>query len=256
VADQLSMPEFDRIEKRVSVALPVRVTYYDAEAKPRLEMACTYDISAHGARVTGLRCVKEAGEILVVERGRSKAFCRVVWIGEPDSPLRGQVGIQCVEAQKSLWASELRDMEEIYEPVGRDSALYRVKASTGSGNRRRHERFAAEGMANLVEKNAAAGHLEGSLRDVSEVGCLVATQSLIRPGTDLKLVLNVSNYDLSLKGQVRHAAVDFGLGIEFREIRKGDRDILQYLLRKLAEKEKAAEKKRERQKAASAAAQR
>jgi PilZ domain len=254
VTDVLNSAELDRIEKRISVALPVRVTYYDSEAKPRLEMACTYDISAHGARVTGLRNVKEAGEILVVERGRSKAFCRVVWIGEPDSPLRGQVGIQCVEAQKSLWTAELRDMEETYEAVSRDSALYRVKPGT-SGNRRRHQRFVTEGKAKLLETSIAS-HLEGTLRDVSEVGCLIATQSLIRPGTDLKLVLKVASYDLSLKGQVKHAAIDVGLGIEFREIRKGDRDVLQYLLHKLAEKEKTVQCMREQQRAASAAAAR
>jgi len=240
VAEEQKTLELHRTEKRISVALPVRVTYYDEETKPRLEMACTYDISAHGARVTGLRCVKEAGEILVVERGRSKAFCRVVWIGEPDSPLRGQVGIQCVEAQKSLWLTELRDMEEIYEPVSRDSSLYRVKPGS-AGNRRRHQRFAADGVADLLEKSPEANRLEGALRDVSEVGCLVATKELLRPGTELKLVLKVGNYDLSLKGRVKHAAIDVGLGIEFREIRKGDRDILQYLLRKLAEKEQAAE---------------
>ncbi len=252
MTDVLDTAELDRNEKRISVALPVRVTYYDAEAKPRLEVACTYDISAHGARVTGLRGVKEAGEILVVERGRSKAFCRVVWIGEPDSPLRGQVGIQCVEAQKSLWTAELRDMEESYEPVSRDSALYRAKPGVG-GNRRRHQRFVTEGIADLLEKSPTASHLEGSLRDVSEVGCLIATHSLIRPGTDLKLLLKVGNYDLSLKGQVRHAALDIGLGIEFREVRKGDRDILQYLLRKLAEKEKALTNSPGQQKAISAA---
>jgi hypothetical protein len=256
VTDELNSLELDRIEKRISVALPVRVTYYDETAKPRLEMACTYDISAHGARVTGLRSVKEAGEILVVERGRSKAFCRVVWIGEPDSPLRGQVGIQCVEAQKSLWAAELGDMEEVYEPVSRDSALYRVKPGSGTthGNRRRHQRFVAGGVADLLDRSVTVNRLEGELRDVSEVGCLVATQSLIRPGTDLKLLLKVANYDLSLKGQVRHAAIDLGLGIEFREIRKGDRDILQYLLRKLAEKEKALAAKPEKQSGGSVAA--
>ena len=257
VTEELHTPELDRIEKRISVALPIRVTYYDDTAKPRLEMACTYDISAHGARVTGLRCVKEAGEILVVERGRSKAFCRVVWIGEPDSPLRGQVGIQCVEAQKSLWAAELRDMEEVYEKVNRDSAQHRAKPMGGSanGNRRRHQRFEAEGMADLLEKSTTASHLEGTLRDVSEVGCLIATQSLLRPGTDLKLLLKVANYDLSLKGQVKHAAVGIGLGIEFREIRKGDRDILQCLLRKLAGQDKTVESMREKQRTASAVAQ-
>src|SRR6267143_6729084 len=139
VTHNLLKQSIDRTERRIHVALPVRVTYYDNQAKPRLEMACTYDISAHGARVTGLRCVKEAGEILVVERGRSKAFCRVVWIGEANSHLRGQVGIQCVEAQKTLWAAELRDMEEVYEKVSRDSAQYRAKPVGGStnGNRRR-----------------------------------------------------------------------------------------------------------------------
>jgi PilZ domain len=248
-------PSPDRTEKRIHVALPVRVTFFDDDAKPRLEMACTYDISAHGARVSGLRCVKEAGQILVVERGRSKAYCRVVWIGEANSQLRGQIGIQCVEADKALWTSELRDMEQIYDPVARETALYRLSSASGNsaGNRRRFQRFATAGVAELLQKGPTATHLEGNLKDVSEVGCLVTTNSLILPGTDLKLVVNVANYDLSFKGQVRHAALDVGLGIEFREMRKGDRAILQYLLKKLAESEKAAEKTKEKQKAKSAA---
>jgi hypothetical protein len=241
VSEERLTTSSDRTDKRIHVALPVRVTYFDNDSKPRLEMACTYDISAHGARVTGLRCLKEAGEIVVIERGRSKAYCRVVWIGQANSHLQGQVGIQCVEAQKMLWTAELRDMEEMYDPMTQDSGLFRLdstaSAKKGKGNRRRYRRFATEGAANVLQKGSAAGHLEGGLKDVSEVGCLITTKSLILPGTDLKLVLTVSNYDLSLKGQVRHAALDVGLGIEFREVRKGDRAVLQHLLRKLAEKE-------------------
>lgn len=230
----------NRTEKRIHVALPVRITFFDDDTKPRLEMACTYDISAHGARVTGLRCVKEAGQILVVERGRSRAYCRVVWIGETSSPLHGQIGIQCVEAEKTLWAQELRDMEQIYDPVVRDAAMYKLSArSNGPGsNRRKYPRFAMEGAAELLQKTPGAGRLEGELIDVSEVGCLVSTNSLVLPGTDMKLVMNVSNYDLTFKGQVRHAAVDVGLGIEFREVRKGDRAVLQYLLKKLADQKR------------------
>jgi len=238
VSEELLTTLSDRTDKRIHVALPVRVTYFENDSKPRLEMACTYDISAHGARVTGLRCVKEAGEIVVVERGRSKAYCRVVWIGQANSSLQGQVGIQCVEAQKTLWTAELRDMEETYDPMTRDGGLYRLETGASSkGNRRRYQRFAAEGSANLLQKGTTSGHLEGGLKDVSEVGCLVATKTRILPGTDLKLVLTVLNYDLSFKGQVRHAAEEAGLGIEFREIRKGDRAVLNHLLRKLAEKE-------------------
>lgn len=238
MSEELLTTLSDRTDKRIHVALPVRVTYFESDSKPRLEMACTYDISAHGARVTGLRCVKEAGEIVVVERGRSKAYCRVVWIGQANSQLQGQVGIQCVEAQKTMWTAELRDMEEMYDPLTRDGALYRLDTGGSSqGNRRRYQRFAAEGSANLLQKGTTGGHLEGGLKDVSEVGCMVATKTRILPGTDLKLVLTVSNYDLSFKGQVRHAAEEVGLGIEFREIRKGDRAVLLHLLRKLAEKE-------------------
>jgi hypothetical protein len=243
----------DRTEKRISVALPVRVTYYDNDSKPRLEMACTYDISSHGARLTGLRCVKEAGEIVTVERGRSKAFCRVVWIGEANSHLQGQVGIQCVESEKALWSAELRDMEQVYEPVGRDGRL--GSASMGQGNRRRYERFTTGGLVELLQKGSSAlPHLDGALKDVSEVGCLVTTKSLILPGTDLKLVLNVANYDLAFKGQVRHAALDVGLGIEFREVRKGDRAILQHLLRKWAAEQQTRDDKTEKLKARPAGA--
>jgi hypothetical protein len=240
VSQSVEKESADRIERRVSVALPVRVTYYDEDSKPRLEMACTYDISGHGARLTGLRCVKEAGEIVTIERGRSKAFCRVVWIGDTNSHLQGQVGIQCVEAEKALWTAELTDMQQVYEtmkPEGRPASL-------GQGNRRRHRRFACLGNVELLQKNAAPNHLNGSLKDVSEVGCLVTTKSLVLPGTDLKLVLRVANYELAFKGKVRHAALDVGLGIEFREVRKGDRAILQHLLRKAQDQHRAQEEEK------------
>ena len=67
------------------------------------------------------------------------------------------------------------------------------------------------------------------------MGCLISSEDPLEPGTDLKLVLNVANYDLSVKGQVRHIVEGGGMGIEFREIRKGDRQMLQFLLRKLEE---------------------
>jgi len=226
----------ERTDRRVHVALPIRVTYWDKKKKPCLELACTYDISARGARITGLRCVKETGEIIAVERGRNKAFCRVVWIGEPGSELHGQVGLQCVESDRTMWDAELRDMQEVYDSISRDSAIYRVSGEGNmNGNRRRFHRFSTDGQAELLKNSAQ--QVEAALKDLSEVGCLVKSTSVVLPGTELKLVLNVANYDLSLKGQVRHAALDVGIGIEFREIRKGDRPVLQFLLRKMAEEQ-------------------
>ena len=235
----------ERGEKRIHVALPVRVTYFDEEHKPRFEMACTYDISAHGARVTGLRCVKEAGEIVVLERGRNKAYCRVVWIGEAGTGQQQQTGIQCVEAHKTLWESKLRDMQEMYDPISHGGILYRAASgNTADRSRRKYQRFETQGVAQLLRRGADASYLEGMVKDLSEVGCLIGTKTLLTPGTDLKLVLRVANYDLSFKGMVKHAGLDMGLGIEFREIRKGDRSVLQHLLKKLSELAKAEGKEK------------
>ena len=224
----------ERTDKRVHVALPIRITYWDKDKKPGLEMACTYDISARGARITSLRCVKETGEIVAVERGRNKSFCRVVWIGEPNSELKGQVGLQCVETERPMFEGEVREMGEAFEPLPRDST--QRKATAEKGNRRQQERLAVDGMAELLrpdKKNAQ----KATIKDLSEMGCMVTTKEVLLPGTDLKLVLNIANYSVTLKGQVKHSALDVGVGIEFSEIRKGDRDMLRHLLKKLEEQQ-------------------
>ena len=231
-----SMQAAERITKRIHVALPIRVTYWDGENRPMLELACTYDISARGARISGIRSIKQTGDIVAIERGRSKAFCRVVWIGEPNSELRGQMGVESVESERTLWDAELRDMEEIYDPIKIEATGLRT-ALNGGGNRRRLQRFEIEGMAELLKDGPGTTKGQGDLKNISELGCLVNASHGLTPGSDLKLILNVSQYDLSVKGKVRHVAPGAGIGVEFREIRKGDRQVLNYLLRKLAEEE-------------------
>jgi hypothetical protein len=228
-----SAPE--RNKKRLHVALPIRVTYWDDAQKPCLAMACTYDISEQGARVTGLRSVKEAGEIIAIERGRNKAFCRVVWVGDPTSELQGQIGLQCVESDKILWEAELRDMVEVYEPLLEENSN-RPRTFASHERRRRRERFSLEGTAEVAEKGAK--HFKGKvvLKNMSEIGCLVETNKVLAAGTELNLTVHVDDQTLTLRGQVKHAEPEVGLGIEFREIRKGERQILRFLIRKLSEK--------------------
>jgi len=235
--DELSNSSPERQTKRIHVALPIRVTYWDGESKPGLEMACTYDISEQGARVTGLRCVKGVGDIVAVERGRNKSFRRVVWIGEANSELQGQIGIQSVESDRTLWETELRDMEEAYDPILIDGSLKRAGTFASHERRRRRERYALEGVAELMKQGPNGVHAKADLRNMSEIGCLVSSRHVVLPGTELKVALSVGDYELALKGQVRHGDQNAGLGIEFREIRKGERQILQFLMRKLAEKQ-------------------
>jgi hypothetical protein len=231
----------ERADERIHVALPIRITYWDKDKKPTVEMACTYDISSRGARITNLRCLKGTGEIVAVERGRNKSFCRVVWVGDPTSELRGQIGLQNVDKERAMWDNELRDAKDAYEPIPKNGAR-KQPALNRPGNRRRSNRFHVDGVAEVL-KSARAGKdtaksapQKVQLKDLSESGCLVHTKEVLVPGTDLKLVLKIANCDLTIKGQVRHS-VDMGVGIEFSEIRKGDRQTLKNLLIKLAEKQ-------------------
>lgn len=237
--DETARPQ-DRSDKRIHAALPIRVTYWDKDVKPRLAMACTYDISPRGARVTLLPEVTGVGEILAVEQGCNKACCRVVWIGGDNAQRRGQMGIQCIDPEATLWEAELRYMREQYDPMVPEGLLGRMKwAGSLDHDRRRYRRFHVEGLVELLRHGTDTGSVRGQLKDLSSFGCLVTSTGLMVAGTDLKLSLSVDNYDLRLKGRVLHAGGDLGLGIEFREIRKGDRQLLDHLLQKMDVPEEA-----------------
>jgi hypothetical protein len=221
----------ERLNKRIHIALPVRITQWDSENRPNLVMACTYDISSLGARVTGLRNVKP-GEIITLERGRSgKFYCRVVWVGEPNSPLHGQVGVESVELQKTMWDAELHSMEEVFDPVPVRKAV--KPGVTGEPTRRCGPRFEIQGFADLRQMNVP----RAGVKNLSEMGCLLVTKDTLPTGSNLKLTLKVAQYDLTVKGAVRHSVAGMGVGVEFSEIRKGDRQVLQFLLKKLTEQQ-------------------
>ena len=232
--DETNRPP-DRFYKRIHAALPIRVTYWDKDMKPRLAMTCTYDISPRGARVAMLPGISGVGEILTIEQGRSKACCcRVVWVGDSSSQRRGQMGIQCIDPEATLWEAELRYMQEQYDPMVPEGLLRGMKwAGSLDRDRRRHQRFEVQGLMELLRHGADTGSVQAELKDLSSSGCLVKSNEPMVPGTDLKLSLSVDNYDLRLKGRVLHASTNLALGIEFREIRKGDRQLLEYLLQKL-----------------------
>ena len=88
--------------------------------------------------------------------GKSKAFCRVVWVGDPNSEVRGQIGLQSVESDRILWEAELRDMVEVYEPVSLETSSQRPRTFASHERRRRRERFTLEGTAELTNQDPRA----------------------------------------------------------------------------------------------------
>lgn len=219
------------IEKLIHLALPVRLTHMHNGG---LEMACTYDIHPRGARLRSTRCVK-VGDFVTLERGRTKSVCRVVWTADPDSALAGQFTVECVEGSKIPWEEELRQMDEQYLPVAPSGACQKSRLNAfrkTEPNRRRRPRFSVDGEADLAEIGGRS-RLGGRLVQLSEFGCLISSNEEIAPGTGLRLVLSMCDVSVALRGHVRYNAQNCAMGIEFQEIRQGDRPLLDYVLARL-----------------------
>jgi hypothetical protein len=217
--------------KLVHLALPVRWSLIGQEGRGPAEMACTYDIHPHGARLLSSREVN-IGDLVMVERGRNKAICQVVWAGDAASALRGQFTVQCVES-KTPWDEELRQMEEQYQPIDPDS-LERRALPRGIGavenNRRRRPRFHVEGQARVID---GVQRVEGVVQQISEFGARIAATEILRPGTDFRLMLNMFDVSVAVRAQVKYLVNNLAMGVEFQEIRRGDRPLLSYVLSKL-----------------------
>jgi len=213
--------------KLVHLALPVRWSFVDRE-RGGVEAACTYDIHPRGARLVSGRDVN-VGDLLMVERGRNRAICQVVWAADPASPLRGQFTVQCVEG-RTPWDDELRQMEERYQPVILDGKQRSFAGGFADQNRRRRPRFEVEGQAEVID---GVQRVAGSVQQISEFGARIAAPEVLRPGTDFRLMLNVFDISLALKAQVKYLVENLAMGVEFQEIRIGDRPLLSHVLSKL-----------------------
>jgi hypothetical protein len=224
--------------KLVHLALPVRWSLIGQEGRGPAEMACTYDIHPHGARLLGSRQVN-LGDLVMVERGRNKAVCQVTWTGDAASALRGQFTVQCVDG-KTPWDEELRQIEmqqkDRYLPIDLDTMERRALPrgfsvpSVAENNRRRRPRFYVEGRAQVID---GVQRVEGAVQQISEFGARIASTEILRPGTDFRLMLNMFDVSVAVKAQVKYLVNNLAMGVEFREIRRGDRPLLSYVLSNL-----------------------
>jgi hypothetical protein len=73
----------------------------------------------------------------------------------------------------------------------------------------------------------------GEVQQISEYGARLAAMDPLRPGTDFRLMLSVLDVTLALKAKVKYLVDNLGMGVEFQQIRRGDRPLLDYVLGKL-----------------------
>ncbi len=177
----------------------------------------------------------KVGDLITVERGRNKSVCQVIWTADPESALRGQFTVECVEGSGfhgkkncGKWKSNICPV--ISAGPNRKTAMNAI--GRGEQNRRRRPRFEVEGGADVTEIGGRS-RVEGRLEQISEYGCLISAGDLLAPGTGLRLALNMCDVSVALRGHVRYTAQNRAMGVEFQEIRQGDRPLLDYVLNRL-----------------------
>ncbi|MGH9776923.1 MAG: SPOR domain-containing protein [Candidatus Acidiferrales bacterium] len=74
---------------------------------PFQENAYTVNVSRSGARLTGSRYSQHPGDTVELRRGKDKARFQVMWVGEPGTPVHGQVGVRSLEPARNIWSAPL-----------------------------------------------------------------------------------------------------------------------------------------------------
>jgi hypothetical protein len=95
--------------------LPVRIWGVDASCRPFMQLATVCNISDSGALLEGMRCQLRPGEVVDVQYNGMRAEFMVVWAGKQGSCEHGELGLQTLPSQPSLWDSYL---ERAYEFMG------------------------------------------------------------------------------------------------------------------------------------------
>jgi hypothetical protein len=227
-------------EPRVDISLDVKVWGLDVYGKPFVQHARTVNASSAGARLIGIDCVRE-GEVISLQHGESKARCKVIWVGR-DAAKSRQIGIQCVEPDKSLFGSKLK-LPAIpaagFAPsyTGRAEAAQpaparRTMAET-PGTRRAQQRFHVAGGVEL-RRNEGAPPVFGNLSDVSLTGCYVETVSSLPVGTEVLFMLRIRDTVVRGRAQVKTSHHAVGVGLVFMHISKEDQQKLEFLVGTLA----------------------
>jgi len=197
--------------------LPLRMQR-ESDPPPRKKIAvCTFDISEHGARITGLHDPLQYGEIVFLERGSSRAKYTVAWMGKPGTPLAGQAGMRLLPDQEPIWDVDLANLQEEYEPIIQDESLIpNLREAMFTGK---------QAQTRVVGSNLQA---DGHLIQLSERECTVLTEVELPGNSPVILFVSGEGFDLRFRGRVRAHASNY-LIVDLNDLRRGDRRLLDYL---------------------------
>lgn len=219
----------------------VRIFGMDSKGKPVNVQAQIVDVSKHGVRLSGVTCWEQPGEIIGIRYGKEKARYRIMWVGKPNSPQAGQIGILCIEGEKYIWDFEPPSAEPPMAAAVAASTPARLSvtplpplSSTPQlyERRRKDKRFVVEGTASIRETGKNFPQWT-TLHDLSMGGCYVETPAPLLAETRVDILMQVREFKVELRGVVIVKYPLVGMGIKFTEMTPPNREQLRHLIASL-----------------------
>jgi len=226
-------------ELRIPVQLEVRVWGMDITGKPFSQVARTVDISGRGARLAGINGPKQRGDIIGVQHGDQKARFQVMWVGEEGTAAQGQIGIQCMDAGRCLWAEALKGPAEFGQgPEILSPAVIPAEKTPLAGHgamveRRRYPRYPCVGGVKLRKEGMELGTW-AKLTDIGLGGCYAELMSTLPLQTPVEFEIQALDIGIHGRGIVRTMHPSVGNGIAFTQMGAEDWQRLNQLIARLA----------------------
>lgn len=229
-----------RREARIELNFEVKVWGLDRHGKPFMQHAHTLDVTRSGARLIGVDCVK-VGETIGIQNGDQKARFKVVWIGRENTPKAGQIGVHCLESEKSIFinhrqgpAAELDSFQAPSTELGFQSVRStRPVKKDMAAVRRKHPRYPCTGGVELRQQEGTPPAW-GNMSDVSLTGCYVETISTLAIGSMVMFHLRTHNLEIKGRAMVKTSHHAVGMGIAFLHLSQEDQQNLEFLIGMLA----------------------
>jgi methyl-accepting chemotaxis protein len=95
--------KIEHAEKRVDIALPIKLVGTDAKGERSEQEVMTVNISQNGALLTGIRSTLKAGaEVSLFHLHKQEQF-RIAWVGGKNTPKAGQIRVSAVNQPSLFW---------------------------------------------------------------------------------------------------------------------------------------------------------
>ena len=223
-------------EPRLESDLAVKVSGRDLNGYQFKQSARVLNISRRGGLLSGIRCLRGAGDVIQIEYRGRKADFRVVWA----DMLAGCAGICCLD-DSYIWRMTLPDLkqsaipvlppesrpfattpsgeqsvaslnERLAPPSGKPSAGARVQSMPRI--QRRFPRYRCYGGV-AAQAQGLPTKVWGQLSVIGQGGCYIETMSPFKPKTPLELLIGSHGIQARLQGEVRYSQPGVGMGIMF-----------------------------------------